>query len=75
LKTFDFQIGDLLVSEQGTVALVHHITKNMNGNNAIYLMVTKRENVPLDTLPYAIVDVKLTVDIDAGRYKYYPIKV
>jgi len=74
LKAYDFRIGDLLVSEQGTVALVHHITTNMNGNNAIYLMATKRED-NLDVLPYAIVDIKLTVDIDAGRYKYYPAQV
>ena len=74
MKTFDFQIGDLLVSEQGTVALVHHITLNMNGNHAIYLMVTKRAD-NLDVLPYAIVDIKLTADIDAGRYKYYPAQV
>ena len=75
MKALDFQIGDLLVSEQGTVALIHHITLNMNGNRAIYLMVTKRDNVPLDSLPYAIVDVKLTEDINASRYKYYPAKV
>jgi hypothetical protein len=74
LKAYDFHIGDLLVSEQGTVALIHHITMNMNGNNAIYLMVTKRTD-NLDVLPYAIVDVKLTADIDAERYKYYPAKI
>jgi hypothetical protein len=74
LKALDFKIGDLLVSEQGTVALVHHITTNLNGNNAVYLMVTKRSD-NLDALPYAIVDVKLTGDINAGRYKYYPIQI
>ena len=47
----------------------------MNGNRAIYLMVTKRDNVPLDSLPYAIVDVKLTEDINASRYKYCPAQV
>jgi hypothetical protein len=46
----------------------------MNGNHAIYLMVTKRAD-NLDILPYAIVDIKLTADIDAGRYKYYPAQV
>jgi hypothetical protein len=72
LRTYEFSIGDLLVSEQGTVALVHHIAKNMNGNCAIFLMITKRTD-NLDILPYAIVDEKLTTDIKAGRYNYYPI--
>ena len=70
---FKFRIGDLLVSEQGTVAVIHYISTNMNGNKAIYLMVSKKQEVP-DILPYAIVDVKLADDIRAGRYKYYPIK-
>lgn len=70
---FKFRIGDLLVSEQGTVAVIHYIGKNMNGNKAIYLMTSKKVEVP-DVLPYAIIDVKLTEDIKAGRYKYYPVK-
>jgi hypothetical protein len=70
---FRFKIGDLLVSEQGTVAVIHYISTNMNGNKAIYLMVSKKQEVP-DILPYAIVDVKLADDIRAGRYKYYPVK-
>lgn len=69
---FKFKIGDLLVSEQGTVAVIHYISTNMNGNKAIYLMVSKKQEVP-DVLPYAIVDVKLSEDIKAGRYKYYPV--
>jgi hypothetical protein len=70
---FRFKIGDLLVTEQGTVAVIHYISTNMNGNKAIYLMVSKKQEVP-DILPYAIVDVKLADDIRAGRYKYYPVK-
>lgn len=69
---FRFKIGDLLVSEQGTVAVIHYISTNMNGNKAIYLMVSKKQEVP-DVLPYAIVDVKLSEDIKAGRYRYFPV--
>jgi hypothetical protein len=69
---FKFKIGDLIVSEQGTVAVIHYIGKNLNGNKAIYLMVSKKQEVP-DILPYAIVDVKLAEDIKAGRYKYYSV--
>jgi len=70
---FKFKIGDLLVTEQGTVAVIHYISTNMNGNKAIYLMVSKKQEVP-DILPYAIVDVKLADDIIAGRYRYYPVR-
>lgn len=69
---FRFKIGDLLVSEQGTVAVIHYISTNMNGNKAIYLMVSKKQEVP-DILPYAIVDIKLSEDIKAGRYRYFPV--
>ena len=69
---FKFRIGDLIVSEQGTIAVIHYIGKNMNGNKAIYLMVSKKQEVP-DVLPYAIIDVKLSEDIKACRYRYYPI--
>ena len=73
MKCIDFNIGDMIVSQRGTVAIIHDMTKNMNGNNAIYLLRTKRENA-LDSIPYAIVDVHLTADIENGIYDYYPIK-
>ena len=72
MKCYDFKIGDLLVSEYDTVALVHFISRNLNGNNAIYLMQTKK-SYTVDYIPYAVVDVKLSEDIDAGIYTYYPV--
>jgi len=69
---FRFKIGDLLVSDQGTIAVIHYITTYMYGDKAIYLMVSKKQEVP-DMLPYAIIDVKLTEDIKAGKYKYFPV--
>lgn len=63
----------MLVSQEGIIAVVHHINKNMNGNNAIFLLRTKKPNV-IDNIPYAIVDVKLTAEIENGVYDYYPIR-
>lgn len=72
MKTYKFTIGDLIVSEQGTVALVHHITENMNGNKAIFLMLSKKQDTQ-DNMPYAVVDYILEADIKSGRYKYFPV--
>lgn len=72
MKIHQFTVGDLIVSEQGTVALVHHINENMNGNKAIFLMISKRKDIS-DAIPYAVVDYILEGDIKSGRYKYFPV--
>lgn len=74
MEKFRFKIGDLLVSREGTIAYVHHIAVNMNGNEAIFLKILKKAET-IEYMPYAIVDYKLGDDINAGKYRYYPIVI
>lgn len=72
MKCIEFSIGDLLVTEYGTIAVVHDIIENMNGNKAIFLLHTKREDIVVTT-PYAAIDIHLTEDIEKGIFQYYPV--
>lgn len=72
MATHSFNVGDLLVSEQGTIAVVFRMTLIARGA-VLFLMVTEKEDI-LDVLPHLILDTKLSEDIVSGRYKYYAVK-